>query len=454
MLALGFGYQAFSMNGFAVSVSNGRGSNLSALNSGWPYQGPIVKYTIENDTVKSCDTIYKEYWGAWPILNVQGTKIAFDRLSTKGGSDTLQDNVKFRYLSVMDSDGKNRYDLDTMPRFCKKVFIAWPAGDYIYYHKSRYCQYGDADWASGGKPASEIYRVKYNDPSTRTLIFTYKQIQTFSVSLDGKRAGVTSLYDNEFKNLPHAFPPTSEPVKDGWDSKVWVGCGSYVSPSGKYHHHFFGGGHTDLRINTWDLPKVLIATVDFNFTNDFAAWSGMPLDSIANGGPMEWGRWAANSDKWITSSGANKLGTDANGLPIGGSNQLLLNWIDHKTINTSRNSRRAPDGFIYRSDPGALWVAGGPGGETYENVNGDWVDLNGTVVQHGTVQLRRDLSRIDFGREPLSQKVNVYTLQGKSLGALDRGAISTALPAGTYFTASGMGNGTMKISVGENEVQR
>lgn len=128
--------------------------------------------------------------------------------------------------------------------------------------------------------------MKYDDPSTQTLVFTYKAIQTFSLSLDGKRAGVTSLYpdpDNMFMNLPHAFPPTSEPTRSGWDNKVWVGCGSYISPSGKYHHHFFGGDHTDLRINTWDLPKVLIATVDFNFTNNFAAWSGMPTDSISGG---------------------------------------------------------------------------------------------------------------------------------------------------------------------------
>jgi hypothetical protein len=128
---------------------------------------------------------------------------------------------------------------------------------------------------------------------------------------------------------------------------------------------------------------------------------------------------------------------------------LLINWIDHKTINTSRNSRLAADGFVYKSDPGALWVAGGPGGETYENVNGDWVDLNGTVVQRGTVRVGHGLSPVHRIVTPLSQKVNVYTVQGKLLGVFNQGQLSGTLPGGTYFMApvSGERRGTVRVSV-------
>jgi len=447
-------YQAFSMNGFAISVAKGRGaSSLSGNNTEVPYVGPMVKYTIANDAVARCDTVYKEHWTSWPVLNVLGSKIVFERYDTRGGADTIWENQYYKYLAVMDSDGKNCYDLDTMRRQFHRCLIAWPAGDYIFYIKNLFWWYGPGEYESKGAPTSEIWRVKYNDPSTRTKIFTYKSAHTFSLSLDGTRAGVCSLYDNMFRNIPHAFPPTSEPVQTGWDPLVWVGCGSYISPSGKYHHHFWDTDHTNLRINTWDLPKVLLATVNFNLTNDFAVWSGMPIDSIA-GGAMEWGRWACNSDKWITMGAQNKITSQQPAAwdhSFTSTNQLLINWIDHKTINTSRNSKPAADGFVYKSDPGALWVAGGPGGETYEDVTGTWRKPNGDAVE-----VRHGPSRIDHSRTSLSQKVNVYTVQGKLLGSWDHGIISRALPTGTYVVApaSAVRSGTARISIGGNEVRQ
>jgi len=118
VLVLSFGYQAFAMNGFAVSSSMARGSHLGpAGGNPWPYLGPIIKYSIQNNAVTKCDTIYKEYWAGYPVLNVLGTKIAFEREDLKGGFDTMPENAHYRYISVMDADGKNVRDLDTVDRW-------------------------------------------------------------------------------------------------------------------------------------------------------------------------------------------------------------------------------------------------------------------------------------------------------------------------------------------------
>jgi hypothetical protein len=96
------------------------------------------------------------------------------------------------------------------------------------------------------------------------------------------------------------------------------------------------------------------------------------------------------------------------------------------------------------------WVAGGPGGVTYEDVNGRWVDLNGNVVsvRQGPVATASGIM--------LSPKVKVYTAQGKLLGIWDRRALFMGLPAGTYFVSpvSGEGRRIARFSVCENEMRR
>jgi len=59
------------------------------------------------------------------------------------------------------------------------------------------------------------------------------------------------------------------------------------------------------------------------------------------------------------------------------------------------------------------------------------LDLNGTVVQHGTVSVRQGLTRIDYGKTSVSQKVNVYTVLGQLMGSYEQGAIPKALLPGT-----------------------
>jgi hypothetical protein len=430
MMFLGALYQAGAMSGFAVSAASaGCAANGSR-------SATIVKFTIQNDNVTRCDTIYEAFKADYPHLNIQGTKCAFIRrnIGQSGLANGPDDTIN--YLSVMDINGGNVRDLDRYPLWVQNnnpqspMFthtIDWPAGDYIYYTKQvKWWYEGD------GVPTTEVWKVKYNDPSSKTRVVNYWSAQTFSMSLDGTRAGVTDLSNNEFHCLPHAFPPAANPTKQGWDSKVWVGCGTYISPSGKYHWHFFEGGHDNWRINTWNPPTELLATVDVG-SADFPVWSvdkSLTSETIGRG-PMEWSRWAVNSDKWIC--GCTYLYNTHVSPPVGvGHNQVLCNWIDHKVIVTSRNWQDSVTKCTIRhSDPGDMWVAGGPCG-SYEDVSGAWIPTS--VTTGCTLVEARQPIRSSLREFSSSVKFNVFTLQGKCLGAWDARRVSgkawSSLPGG------------------------
>ena len=423
VLFLGMCCQAGAVNGVAVSsFQDPSRQNTDAMF----FYGAIVKYTIANDQVSKCDTIYKKYWSVYPKLNLQGTMCAFIRKNVGGPNPDLTKDISIN-LSVMDIDGSNVFDLDTFPACecleCREFRsqICWPAGDYIYYTK----QMRFPDRPPENQPTMEVWKVRYNMPSSRARVVTYEDARTFGMSLDATRAGITDLSNSEFHCLPHAFPPATPPTKAGWDTKVWEGCGTYISPSGKYHQHFYEPGHAGFRINTWNPPNVLLATVDV-IASDFPQWSVDPAltaEKIGSGdGDMEWARWAVNSDKWIT--GCTKLSN--------GYNQVLVNWIDHKVIVTSRNWRSIA--IPARSnDPGDFWVAGGPCG-SYEDVNGNWAP---TSVSSGcaTKTVHRPVQAM-AGDILFPQGVNVYSVQGALLGTAERAGILSN-------NGSAMGNAKM-----------
>jgi hypothetical protein len=447
---LGALYQAFGVNGFAVSTSNTGCTNST-----------IVKYVIQNDIVTRCDTIYKQFRATYPQLNVTGERCAFLRRSITQGDTNRSANDVYSYLSVMDINGGNVRDLDTLYTWefhtsqgsRNYLLIDWPAGDYIYYVKE-VC-YSPCDQK---KDCSEIWKVKYNDPSSQTKVGSYAKAYTWAMSLDATKASVcflmpwqgTNCNAVEFNNLPHFFPPAVPPAKDGWDSKVWGGCGSYLSPSGKHHQHFYGGGHEGWRINTINIAtKTLIASIDVT-SYDCVGWKTDPSVSdndVGPGGDMGWARWAVNSDKWIMGNTCLRNNQVTPPVVVG-MNQVLVNWIDHKAIVTSRNWQALtnPTACTKNSnDPGDMWVAGGPAGNYYEDVNGKWVNVEtGNIASAGERSRQMMLDII-----PLPQRVKIYTVQGELLGEFNREKISAILPAGSYIAApeSGARNGIAKISI-------
>jgi hypothetical protein len=450
-----------SLNGFSVTTIRTYCSN------DWSYYysytlGKIVKFTIQNGAVTRADTLYKSKLASYPTINVQGAMVAFVRTDISDKANWAQDIN--RHLCVVDVNGNIIQDnIDTFPsRFCSdngnchvRTYIDWPAGDWIYYsHKS------------GLSGPDEIYKVKYNDPSTKQKVCTYSHnnsgstvgVHAFSLSLDASKATIVTTNCSDasawYCNAPHVFPPSpANPAdpKGDWPSAVSYGCGAYISPSGNYHVHFQDQGHSILGVNTlnWS-SRTATATLDIRENPNFAQWSGLPQDSVG-ADKMWYPRWSVNSDKWICANSPN-----AKGLYM----QLLVNWVDHQVIpmphgpDVSQSACNISGMYEERNtEAGDLWVAGGPCG-SYEDATGKWVSTSvtgGCAVESQSQPLRSNLKQL-----PSSEKYGVYTLQGKCLGTWDRGMISATLPAGIYFSACGSGgiSGIAQIRVIGSGVRR
>jgi hypothetical protein len=120
--------------------------------------------------------------------------------------------------------------------------------------------------------------------------------------------------------------------------------------------------------------------------------------------------------------------------------QLLINWVDHQVIpmphgpDVSVNvCPLGPGQYMQEernTEAGDLWVAGGPCG-SYEDVNGAWISAGVCT------EVARPGLKAGAGSVLSSQRVNIYTVQGKFMGAWDRevlaGKASSALPAGTWI---------------------
>jgi hypothetical protein len=441
MFLLALALPSFALlNGFAVTTIRNYCHNDFTLYYSRTF-GNIVKFTIAEGKVTRCDTIYKKTLADFPTINLSGTKVAFVHKDSAGAWNNGRTK---KYLSVMDADGGNVRDLDTIPGYYgeggeAKILLEWPAGDWIYY-----CRGGNV---GGPDP---VWKINSTDPSKRQQIFTYKCMYSFSLSLDATKSSITSTICSDaqawYCNALYTFPPAADPRGD-WPTAVSYGCGSYISPSGNYHVHFQDQGHTILGVNTLNWSShTASATLDIRQNPSFAQWSGLPQDSVG-ADKMWYSRWAVNSDKWICA-----LTQNANLLNM----QLLVNWVDHQAIamphgpsNVSPSACSQTDVSERSAEAGDLWVAGGPCG-SYEDINGNWVSA-GICTEAAPRSIRTGFDGISK-----SHKVNIYTAQGKLLGAWDRGTISATLPAGIYFAACGSGgiSGTAQIRVIGSGVRR
>jgi hypothetical protein len=369
------------LNGFAVTAMRTYCSNDGSYYYSYTL-GYIVKFTIENGKVIKTDALYKDKLSSFPTLNILGNKVVFVRTDISNKSQWAQDVSK--HLCVIDANGAIIQDnIDTFPsRYCTDIrdchtrtYIDWPAGDWIYYSRR-----------SGGGGPDDIYKVKYNDPSTKQKVCTYSHngtgVYAFGLSLDATKATIVTSYCSDasawYCNAPHLFPPSpSDPAdpRGDWPTDVSYGCGAYISPSGNCHVHFQDQGHSILGVNTLNWGSHTATTVNVRMNPDFAQWSGLPQDSVG-AGKMWYPRWSVNSDKWICANSTN-----AKGLYM----QLLVNWVDHKVIpmphgpDVSATACGSMDQQERNCEAGDLWVAGGPCG-SYEDVNGAWVPASGITV--------------------------------------------------------------------------
>ncbi len=399
----------------------------SALNSISGYElnqpGTIIRSIIRDSKVERLDTIYKETFARFPVLNMHGNRIAFWRWDGRLHNDSIVDMDKNRYLSVMDANGDNVKDLATFSlpdgagyrEFDKINLIDWPHGDWIYYQKPM---------------TYEIWKVDCNDPSSNTHVYTYehpdfKRFWRWDLSGAGDRATLTANWTFGYSNIIQPFPPEHPPLPNtdkapGGKYASPCCCNICVSPGGGYIAYFADVAHDRVFYHEWVTPE----TDNPRWHRDF-----IHMDAIAErlgkeslGGGMGMMRFSANSDKWLCLwvGGYRHPGKS-------GGNQVLFNWVDSTAIQVTDNSVYPKNALcndvsvVYACTHGDFWIDGGEGNRgKWEDIDGAWHGFAGGKISSAhraramTARERAPRLRVDV-RVGQSARTGIYMLDGKRI---------------------------------------
>jgi hypothetical protein len=432
LLSSATAYNGKMLTGKAVSVHFHCSDNFSLCESqASPWRGSIVVYTIQNSTVTRADTVYRKELGYahYAAFNLSGTKIAFYRFgqAPSAGGGCVSVNGGKSYISLINPDGTGLTDLCELPALPSRAEIFpldWPGGDWIYYTRP----HDAAHTYSGDNGSTVIWRVNFLTKANELVCNLTdngtgieemcNSIRRFTLSVDGKhtaimyvaggKGGCTADVINNHENNVHLFPPSNCAVK-GTCVGYCDGCNISISPSGKIVGSYFAGAHEELMLGSVDYTrgtscqgignddpsaglKIDGVWINYNRSLDcptcimssqcnLTKWSG---EFIGRGAELI--RWSANSDKWVMQKIGN--GQDGHaGDNDNGSNQLLCNLVDSVAINISKNPPPPvpyPAGYVFQNnDAGDLWIsdpANNPGGDRYEDLQGRWHSVDGTIV--------------------------------------------------------------------------
>lgn len=318
----------FGMCGDGYGVDGIAVSHRATSKYPQPRFAPLMRYTIESDTVAG-ERVIHEGGARWPRISPDGTRVAFFR--TDGDR---------RYLSVMSVDGGPVTDLFSTDKNGGGI-LEWPIGSTIYFTTT-----GDRNDDEG----KTLYRIDVENPAGPEPVVSIDHVYwSGGMSADGTRGFFTyyrpGLYTMRFDG---AVVDTNRLCEHN--------CGSTISPSGEYLAHFFDGSHYDFVLRRWPatgFPSECLpgesqkvdyirgdslnlwgrATSPFRYTCE---WTNAPVVTIGGGGKMN--RWSRNSDKWLSV---------ARGWPCGGrfercnSNQVLITGLTKR-----RSSSRDMDACV------------------------------------------------------------------------------------------------------------
>ena len=369
-LLLSLASSTWAVNGFSVVTSFSFSAN--GMNS-LGYGGKVVRYDIQSDAVRSNQTIFDGL--AWyPVISFDGTRVAFFRAASTSRWDT-------GYVSIVNKDGTGLKDLVKLYAGqygyscnfgdCQGGFLAWPAGEWVYYEKP--------------PKTGEFWRVNVNDPSLNHLVVRYDckgkrptncacyvsgygsaegfWLRRWQLSKDAKYcSGMFKDYP-QGQQIPHRFPPPEGYAPFSMAIfGVLPACNLCMSPSGHYMTSFIAACHDNSSIHYYDY--------DYNLLNRDNSLIGITLGDInswcgSNTGNLgEYIRWAANSDKWEIQQVSNGCGGGASR-----SNQALINWKDKRGIcPTCAGSGGYDAGDFWVDDP-----TNNPNHDKYEDHSGRWV---------------------------------------------------------------------------------
>jgi len=444
------------MNGYAISVAwyNSGSSPEVPANQELYWRGNIMKFTITDNRVTAREAIYdagpNHEWAQYPSLSLDGKRVAFLRWGKylRTSSQPVNNFWIVYYdtchVSVINIDGTGLRDLCTIaaPFFDQQT--DWPAGDWVYYAKSKPGDLPD------NRQTPEIWKVNVNDPSKNMRVATYGSgLRRWSISINADRTGSQggACHPNN-NNCWLCFPPPGGNFSaPGCLLAALPGCNMGLSTSGQYVGTYLYAPHGEIllwKVKQGDIFGDEVKTISLSTAESWAnAKAGIGGELI---------RWAVNSDKWVLQQIGWYGHADAVNLR---SNQVLVNWVDNQAIVTTNN----PDD--HGNCTGDLWVNGGPAG-AYEDVNGKWIAATGgtnasnlpktTALAPANIQVRTSPGILRVaGPVGQSYELHVFDITGRP--ALSRRAgqdgivtITQGLPAtGLYIVKVRGANGVEAV---------
>jgi len=379
-IALSWAINSFAADGFAVSAAYHWPICEEYRWSGAPatYPGKIVKFTIANNAVTRCDTLYHGVAES-PVINIAGTRIAFFAMGLQirqsGGGWGLVAGTASRPCTLVVIDATNGNTIARLGGLNSKLYCGgtgndvscmdWPAGDWVYYEKP--CKTG------------QIWRFNIITNQNEQLA-SLGGIRRWTISVKGDRAASQYGPCPSDPNCVYTFPGLQ---------RVGIprpGCNAALSASGLYMADY-EGSHDVTHLIKYDANGSSTTDAGLIGLSMVTQWTGHQFLCGAGSAQCPAGelmRWAANSDKWYCS----QIGVCfiADGIHDG-SNQLLTNWVDHQGIITTDNpvlSSCLPGNipsFTKCNCPGDFWIRPPSGvSNGYEDVAGAWRDCNTNAI--------------------------------------------------------------------------
>jgi hypothetical protein len=296
---------------------------------------------------------------------------------------------------------------------CEGHFVGWPAGDWVYYEKP--------------PKTGEIWRVNVNNTALHHMVVRYNDagvrpgncacdingsegfwLRRWQLSADAKYCGGMFKVYPDAQQLPHRFPPPegyaplTEPL---WPDLP--ACNLCISASGEYLSAYFAGCHDASSMNLWNHVTNIgpryqsVSGGSVGLYTDIRTWCGRDVGNLG-----QYMRWAANSDKWLLV----QTGYDCSGAGSSAGNQVLCNWKDRAGMCLTGVYAGASLGY----DAGDLWISdptNNPGGNKYEDPNGNWVTVTPRDIYLTWTVTGIGLTHVSIAAYPADAEVR-YTTDG------------------------------------------
>jgi hypothetical protein len=330
--------------------------------------GKIWKYVITNGVTTQASVLFNGM-GCFATINPDGQRVAFIVETQKSMFDGVWTNG-YRVpvgIAVMSANGGAADTIVNDIADINRTFLDWPTGDWLYYGRGDTATDGSYSGMASTGNSLELWKINVNTKQkVKVCSFTNDagacKVWQFGIANDGNkvaaRPATPPVDDGIFGFKLSDFPggvvklSTSTNVICAW------GCGTSISPDGNYVMWLTGRDHQEIAFASWN--RTLIAKINLKaMIGWLTPGQKLFIDTTSNGGGTDANRWSCNDPKWICMcAGWNGRSGD------GGSNQVLVNWVDHEIVRTSNDTECSPNyapapvvvGCRWQNETGDFWV--------------------------------------------------------------------------------------------------